>query len=218
MTDTATITPTPTLTPTATDTPVPGGEITFFGLTRSDDNVVEPVAVSPDGLPIYERRVGFLFSLVIEGKPLAPPLRLGDSSFRHDPGDPSVRPDLEVIVSRPLGDGSLEVCDNMLPMIGGIPSSPDFGNTQEVANAINDLGCRFVNGEGQPVGRLGKDACTVFPDGRFRFVEETSQIQFCGLIAQRFAFPVGDTRVSARLRDRRGGAGPSASIIVRVLP
>jgi len=106
----------------------------------------------------------------------------------------------------------------MLPTIGGIPSSANFGDTQEVANAVNDLGCRFVNGQGQPVGRVGKDACTVFRDGGFRFVDEMSQIQFCGLIAEPFAFPVGDTKVSARLRDTRGGAGPSASIIVRVLP
>jgi hypothetical protein len=87
-----------------------------------------------------------------------------------------------------------------------------------VTNAVNDLGCRFVDGAGQPRGRSRFDACTFFENGEFHFVEPNSTSQFCAGIAEPFAFPVGDTTVEARLRDTSGRAGPSAAMIIRVLP
>lgn len=192
--------------------------MTYLGVTRPDDTLVEPIGETPQGYPIFERPLGYLFSLVIEGKPVSFRRGIGDTTFDWDAGDPTVRPALEVIVSNPLGDGSPAVCDNTFPEIGGIPSSTGFAETQENANAVNDLGCRFLNGSGETRGRGPLEACTTFPDGGSRFVASDSQIQFCGLIAEPFQFPVGDTQVTIRLRDRFGGVGPETAMIVRVLP
>jgi hypothetical protein len=217
VTPTPTQTRTPTETRTPTNTPRPGVEVSFLGLARPDDTLIDSVGLSSEGYPIFERPLGHLFSLVVEGRPFALSRGVGESSFRWSPSDPTLRPDLEMIVSNPLGDGSAAVCDSMPPMIGGVPSSPDFLATQQVANAVNDLGCRFVNGQGLPIGRGPLEACTTFADGGSRFVEATSRVQFCGFISEPFGFPVGDTKVTVRLRDRFGVVGPSASMIVRVL-
>jgi hypothetical protein len=192
--------------------------VTFLGVTRPDDSIVDPVGVSNEGYPIFERPLGFLFSIVVEGKPVTFTQGIGDSAFNWDPADPSVRPALEAIVSNPLGDGSPAVCDNTAPDIGGVPSSPGFLETQEVANAVNDFGCRFLNGSGIPVARGPLEACTMFPDGGSRFVSSQTRVQFCALIAEPFSFPVGDTLVSVRLSDRFGKPGPVSSMIIRVLP
>lgn len=215
---TPTITRTPTQTRTPSNTPRPGAEVTFLGLTRPDDTLVEPVGVSPQGYPIFDRPLGFSFSIVVEGRPISPLRGMGESAFRWDPGDPTVRPDLEVIVSNPLGNGSTLVCDNEPPDIGGVPSSTGFLDDQQVANAVNDFGCRFVNGEGVPTARGPNDACTAFADGLFHFVDSTSRVQFCGQIAEPFAFPVGETQVTVRLRDRFGAVGPASAMIIRVRP
>ncbi len=87
-----------------------------------------------------------------------------------------------------------------------------------MANAVNDLGCRFRNGSGEPIARGPLEACTMFPDGGSRFVASDTRVQYCGLIAEPFSFPVGDTTVSVRLRDRFGGVGPVSSMIIRVAP
>jgi hypothetical protein len=190
------------------------------GIVRASDEVVAPSGTTSQGWPIYERAFGFAFSLVIEAKPgPGRPVRaVGLNAFRSDLSNPSVRPDLEIIVSRPLGDGSLAVCDDMLPLIGGIPASTSFDQTQNISNAINDLACRFVNGSGLPGGRRAAEACTVFGDGEFAFVDQTSTVQFCALIAEPFSFPLGDTVVSVRVRDATGQPGPPASFVVRVTP
>lgn len=192
--------------------------MTYLGVARPDDTLVDPVGASPEGHPIYVRPFGHSFSIVVEGRPISISRGIGESAFRWDPGDPSVRPDLEVIVSNALGDGSTPVCDNIPPDIGGVPSSTDFLDTQDVANAVNDFGCRFVDGSGQPVARGPLDACTVFADGGYRFVVSSSRVQYCALIAEPFGFPVGDTRVTVRLRDRFGTPGPSAALVLRVQP
>lgn len=192
--------------------------MTFVGLTRPDNTLIAPSGVTFDQVPIFVRPLGYLFNVVIEGKPGPSLRRVADLSFNWSSSDPSVRPGLEMIVDRALGNGSPAVCDNMLPVIGGIPASPGFLDTQMVANSVNDLGCRFVDGTGFPRGRSQANACTFFPNGEFHFVEAISTIQFCGAIAEPFGFPPGDTRVDVRLRDIAGGAGPVASFIVRVVP
>ncbi len=192
--------------------------MTFLGLTRPDNTLIEPVDFTVDQVPIFERPLGYLFNLVVEGKPGPSLRRVGDSTFNWSPGDPSVRPALEMIVHRPLGNGSPEVCDNMPPIIGGIPAASGFDDTQMVADVVNDLGCRFVDGTGLPRGRSRLDACTFFANGEFHFVESLSTIQFCGVIAEPYRFPLGETRVDVRLRDITGNPGPAASLIVRVAP
>jgi len=180
--------------------------------------LIEPVGFTPDQIPIFERPLGYLFNIVVEGKPGPSLRRVADSSFNWSADDPSVRPGLEMIVNRALGDGSPEVCDNMFPLIGGIPAATGFEETQMVANAVNDLGCRFLDGSGLPRGRSRAEACTFFPNGEFHVVQSSSTIQFCGVIAEPYGFPTGDTRVDVRLRDISGAVGPSASFIVRVRP
>jgi hypothetical protein len=178
--------------------------------------VIEPIGFTPDLLPIFQRPLGYLFSIVVEGRP-GPSFRpVADSTFNWNAGDPSLRPGMEMIVSRQLGDGSAEVCDNTFPLIGGIPASTGFDDSQANANAVNDLGCRFLDGTGLPRGRSRLEACTFFPNGEFHFVNPASTIQYCGVIAEPYGFPVGDTRVDVRLRDLSGVPGPVASFIVRV--
>lgn len=141
-----------------------------------------------------------------------------------------MRPDLQVLVSQPLGSNpSPDVCDNMPPNIGGVPATnpPNFSITQPISDHLNDLGCRFVNGVGQPLGRTSTgDACTARTDGTFHFVCESATspgctqgattVQFCGHIARQFAFPTGDTVVTVMLRDLAGNLSMPAQMIIRV--
>lgn len=181
--------------------------------------MLEPSGTAVDGTPIYERPFGHGFNLVIEGKPGPSRRPVGRSAFNYVAGDPSVLPDLQVIVSRGLGaNPSRAVCDNIPGFIGGVPASPGFDGSLAVAEAINDFGCRFVDGDNRPLGRSLADACILYPDGEFRFARSDSTVQFCAQISVPLAFPRGDTRVTARLRDTGGQTGSSASIIVRVGP
>jgi hypothetical protein len=143
---------------------------------------------------------------------------VGLNTFRHDSFDPSVRPDFEIIVSRALGNGSSAVCDNMLPDIGGVPAATSFDTTPAISGAINDFGCRFVDGAGNFGGRGEREACTLFEDGDYHFKDDFSTAQFCAGIAGPFAFPVGDSMVWVRARDVSGAPGPPAAFVVRIRP
>jgi hypothetical protein len=217
-TRTPTITRTPSLTPTRTPTGRPGADITYVGVARASDEITQPIGTTSQGWPIFERPFGYSFSLVVEAKPGPSRKTVALSTFNSDEFDPSQRPDFEIIVSRPLGNGSTDVCDNMLPFFGGVPASTSFDETQPISNAINDLSCRFVNGSGDPKGRTEAEACTMFEDGNFGFVKPDTKVQFCALVAEPFSFPVGDTVVTVRVRDSSGQPGPPASFVVRVQP
>jgi hypothetical protein len=196
--------------------------VSFYGLARPDFTLIEPSDMTDsEGRLIFERTSGDRFVIIIEGKRGPNRRPVGLSSFDSDPFNPGVRPALEIIVSRALGDGSTTICDDRPPRIGGIPASPTFAFTQQISNAINDLACRFVDGEGLRMGRGSPlDSCIKWPDGLSRFAnEEESSVQFCSVsIAEEFAFPVGDTTVSVRLSDVDGRPGPPVSFIVRVKP
>jgi hypothetical protein len=186
------------------------------GLARPDDTLVDASGATPEGWPIFERPFGYGFSIVIEGKRGPNNKQPGVSTFED-----FARPDLQIIVSRPLGNGSSTVCDNMLPVIGGVPASASFAETQAISNAINDFACRFVDGNGLMMGRSkSEEACTRFPDGSFHFVDTNSpsRVQFCGAIAPPFSFPIGDTVVTVRLRDQSDQVGPSKSFVIRISP
>ncbi|MFI5396513.1 MAG: hypothetical protein ACHQ9S_13350 [Candidatus Binatia bacterium] len=191
----------------------PGPIITFFGVTRADDTLVTPVGTTADGVPIYESLYGFGFSLVVEALSgnSGPPV--GISSFSTDV---SQLPDLQVEVSQPLGDGSTAVCDDTAPHFGGVPAVTPFDFSAAEAPAINDLGCRFQDGQGNRIGRINVDACTKFADGQYQFVNATSRIQFCGFIDKPLSFPAGDTVVAARVRDIAGNTSAVAQLVIRI--
>lgn len=219
---TRTLTPTPglTRTPTRTSTPTQGSQprgpvITYFGLTRADDTRIEPIGTTHDGIPIFRRVAGAGFSLVVEGRPGVSGSPVGTASFQE-----GVAPDLQVFVSRPLGDGSPAVCDRIPPNTGGVPAidSAGFGDRPEVIDALNDLGCRFLDGAGQPRARNRNDACVLRADGGFDFVDPSSTVQFCGFVDVPIRFPSGDTLVTVRLRDTAGNVGAAARILIRIAP
>ncbi len=83
-----------------------------------------------------------------------------------------------------------------------------------VSNAINDFACRF------DARRMSTDACTRNAFQEDRFVSTGSGVvQFCSTVGvgQEIAFPLGDTRLTARALDNLGQPGLPASIIIRVV-
>lgn len=208
-----------------------GPVITYFGLALADDTPMTPTSRLPDDTPVFAFARGLSFAIVIEAKPGASGAEVACLTYRpSDAGGnctflgESALPDLQVVVSQPLGNGSAEVCDTFGTAAGGVPPvvPPAFGEAQ--ADPINDLGCRFVNGGGEgqpsaPLGRKANDACTsVPPTGDLVFVNQAeSTIQFCTAKITRAAeFLPGDTTITARVRDQAGNVGPASRIIVRV--
>jgi hypothetical protein len=165
-------------------------------------------------VPVYRPAFGFAFSLVVEARPGPTSARVGISTFS------SGAPDLQIQVTRPLGDGSSLVCDDAPPTLGGVPgiNPPNFADQPQVADTINDLACRFIDGGGEKVGRQCGDntACVLGTDGIFGCVSGDATVQFCGFIGQPLTFPSGDTLVSVRVRDVRGNFGVTRQLIVRV--
>lgn len=193
--------------------------ITYFGVVRADDTLVDPTGTTADGVPIYERTFGSGFSLVLEARPGGTKSDLDPSTFDSNTADPRVLPGLQIEASRQLGNGSSLICDDTAPTLGGVPAvnPPDFSPTQAVANAINDLACRFKDGFGLYSGRTKvQDACTTFEDGGFRFKATGTTIQYCGFIDDAVSFPPGDTLITARVRDVAGNISFTSRIVVRV--
>ena len=183
--------------------------------------MLDPAGTTPEGVAIYERAFGSGFSLVIEAKPGGTGADIDASTLNSNPVDPRVLPGLLIEVSRTLGDGSGAVCDDTPPTTGGVPAvnPPDFSPTQSVANAVNDLACRFKDGSGFYSGRIKlSEACTTFEDGGFRFVMSGTTVQFCGQMNEPVAFQPGDTVVTARVRDLAGNISFPSQIVVRVSP
>lgn len=208
-------TPSEPTAPPATPTVAPpavGPIITYFGVARADNVSLAPGDVDSAGRPIYVRPTGSGMSLIIEGRPGESRARVGLSAYDSSGG----LPDLQVIVARPLGDGSTAICDIMPPDLGGVPATDPLMYAGTTAAAINDLGCRVDGGSGVPEARTdSQSACTVDRFGDFSFVGQASTVQFCLPIAGAWPFPIGDTVVAARLRDVSGAVGPVREIVVR---
>ncbi|MEO8604694.1 MAG: hypothetical protein ABI629_19150 [bacterium] len=204
----------PGATPTFTATsvlPPAGPEISYFGVARADNSLLAPSDFDTAGRPVFLRAFGSAFSLIIEGRPGINRRPVGDRAFRANGA-----PDLQIIVSRALGDGSAAVCDDMAPLFGGVPATEPLAFTApEVADALNDLGCRVDDGRGEPRARQADSACTTNRDGEFAFVDSTTQLQFCLPIAGAWPFPSGDTIVAARLVDVLGGLSGVREIVIR---
>lgn len=217
-TPTATLTVTPTVTPTPRPTLALGANIGFFGLLRADETLLDPSSVDAEGRPVYVRQNPSGFVFAIDAKPGTNGAPVGFNAYNYDPNNPAVRPDLQVEVSRPIGDGSATVCDNTEGHFGGVPGidPASFDGTQTISDALNDLGCRFNDGTGTPGGRTLDSACVQFPDGEFHFVDESATVEFCGFISFPLRFPDGDTIVTARVRDVNGIEGPPQQIVIRI--
>lgn len=226
-------TPTPTVasqtaTPTVTTTPAIGPTITFMGVLSADDSA-QPPSGHDDALnaDIFVRPFGSGFSIAVEARPGTarcgnPPCPVGESTFSFGGA-----PDLQIQVDRPLGDGSATVCDDGSsgepPIFGGVPAvdPPQLDDPAAIADALNDFGCRFRDGTGDRSARAcnATEGCVRFENGEFGCAGGAQSVmQFCGQIAAPLNFPVGDTLVTARVRDVGGNLGAPARIIVRVFP
>jgi hypothetical protein len=189
-----------------------------MGVASADGQVTQPIGSAADGTPIYSRQVPEGFFVVIEAKPGPSNRPVGTTTFNWVADDPNSLPNLQIVVSRPLGDGSTRVCDNQNnPPVGGVPAvdPPMFGGTQAAADAINDLACRF------DARTTSADACTRNTSEDATFVVSQTKVQFCPQIGigAEIAFPTGvDTRVTARVTDTLGQPGLPAAIIIRVSP
>jgi hypothetical protein len=189
-----------------------GPVVTFAGVARADGVLTEPIGKNAQGIPIYRHPVGSGFMVVVEGKPGISNVEVGRSIFRYDPTDPTQRPDLEVEVNRPLGDGSAAVCDARRPKIGGVPAvePPSFAESPKVTAALNDMACRFET------FIESNASCTVNKFGDFSFAKPAeSKVQYCMVVARAWAFPDGDTLVSVRLRDTDGNPGPVSHFVLQ---
>ncbi len=179
-----------------------------------------PVAVLQDGTAVFERSSGWGFSLVVEARPGGANTPVGMRTFRWDPNRPEVLPDLAIVSSQALGNGSGEVCDDTAPLLGGVPAwlaALELPGSQRLADVVNDLACRFKDGSGQPRGRNANEACTLFDDGQYRFVGAGTTVQFCGFIDAVLALPAGaTTEFSVRVRDESGRWSSTRKLIVRV--
>lgn len=223
-TPTAPSSPTPTASrsPSPTQPVEPGPFINYFGIAGASNRVLTPTGTDGQNRPIYEPTCRNGFFIVVEGRPnpgtgtFGP--EVGRRTFNSDPANASVRPDLQLLANRDLGNGSTLICDHRSglgsqPPFGGIPGfAPiDFNpSSQRVADALNDIGCRFSS-------RTTQDPCTVSQFGNPRFVDTTSTIQFCNelTIDAFWALPLGDTVFAVQLRDINGLIGQRKEIVVR---
>ena len=188
-----------------------GPIITFLGAARADGSLGEPASVDKNGMPTYQSISGSGFIIVVEAKPGISGLEVGRRLFAYVPNDPSVRPDLEIESSRPMGNGSPEVCDRRRPNIGGVPAihPMSFKETQKVSDALNDFACRFET------FIESESSCTMNKNGDYSFAKPDTTTQFCMMVAHAYNFPEGDTIVSVRLLDSEGNPGPVAQLRVR---
>lgn len=223
LTPTRTLSPTPvaTASPTRSATPSSpqGPVVTFIGLAQANDELIQPSGMTPGGVPIYTRTFGSGFRIVVEGGVGPSFENVGVSSFSFGG---FAFPDLQVQANQPLGDGSAAICDTAGATAGGVPAihPPSFQETPHILGAVNDFGCRFVDGAGAFRGRQASaDSCVQNPpdSGVFNFVHPNTRVQFCALVDLALAFPRGETLITARLRDELGNVGQLQQMVVRIL-
>jgi len=193
-----------------------GPIVSYVGISDAEDFFVPQSDTSPEGWPIYVRRPGAIFFLVVEGRPGLSRRAVGPAAYVEDLSD---LPDLQIEVANALGDGSTAVCDRSAPSMGGVPGldPANFDPTPANIALVNDLACRFLDGLGQPLGRGPNNPCVKFrPSEDYRFVNPASTMEFCGRVESAIAFPVGDTLITVRLRDIDGHVGEPAYFIVRI--
>ena len=158
------------------------------------------------GIDVYAPAFGIGFSIVVEAKPGASRAPVNSFTFREEGP-----PDLQIQVTRPSATAATAVCDDMPPLLGGVPAinPPSFGDDQTITDTLNDFACRFVDGSGNKVGRRCSEhrpvCCGI--DGDFGCASPDATTQFCGSISLALVFPTGDT-TGHRARPRRLGSTP----------
>ena len=190
--------------------------ITAFGVASADGRVIRTIGPEDHGYLTYVRPPSG-FQIFLEAQPGMSRQPAGTITFNSNPGNPSVLPQFQILLSRSIGNGSARVCDNGpdIDNLGGVPAvvPPSFGGTQQASNAINDLSCRFD-------ARTAAFACTRDPFTQMEgFTVAGSTIQYCTRsgVGTELAFPLGDTILTARVLDIANQPGPPASIVIRVL-
>jgi hypothetical protein len=186
-----------------------GPVVTSMAFLPQDRDFVLPVAYDRAGRAVFES--GGNGTLIVEGRVGSSLRGIGDAAY-----EPGALPPFQAIVSRDLGDGNPAVCDRNAIPPGGIAATVPFGfrGDRQSIDRINDLGCRFDNGQGETVGR--RDPLNSCVRGSFAFVDPSTDIQFCADFANSEIFPPGDTIVAARMSDLAGVVGPVREIVVRV--
>jgi hypothetical protein len=197
-----------------------GPVITTFRVADATNVPLEPIGYDDSFRPVFHHRYGQGFSLVLEARAGANHHNPGIYAAPYYAGGELFDPDMQMIQSRPLGDGNPLICDTLPPDVGGVPATVPFrfADSAMARAIIHDMGCRFLDGIGQPVARQSSlDACTQSSDPfGFGFVDRSSRIQFCGPIATAWSFPPGDTIVAARVKDFDGEYGQPREIVVRI--
>lgn len=198
-----------------------GPVITTFGVANAANEPQAPVGYDGAGRPVFQQPFGQGFSLVLEARAGANRHNPGVYPAPYYAGESLHDPDMAMIVSRPLGDGSPVVCDTAPPELGGVPATVPFafGATPEALDTIHDMGCRFIDGAGQLVARQSSlDACTRSDEAfGFGFVDRGSRLQFCGGIATAWRLPAGETIIAARIKDAAEEEfGAAREIVVRI--
>jgi len=167
------------------------------------------------GRRVYERKGANGFLLVVEGKP-GLNFRQPGTVLMHGSCTPfstgcAGLPDLQIEVSRNLGQGSAAVCDTG-PTGDGVPGfdPPNFDGSPAVLDAVNDLACRFQ------ANLTSSDACTKNLFGVEAFEAPDTTRQYCAVVTGKMPFSGGDTVVAVQLRDTSGVLGPREEIVVRV--
>lgn len=194
-----------------------GPTITHFGIIDPAGVPLPPIAYDPAGRPIFNYETGQGLSLVAEARAGSNRVRPGESTIPDSTGDP----DVQMILSQAIGDGSAAVCDTVEPNIGGVPATVPFSFDESPAarDHIHDLGCRFDDGKGRRLGRRDPlEACTFTGQNfGYSFVDQNSTIQYCtSRFESAWALAEGDTTVAAQVKDLAGNFGETREIVVRI--
>jgi len=148
------------------------------------------------------------FLIVVEG---------ARGTSNRDPGQNLVvvddeRPDVQVLFSNDLGDGSSTVCDKgpAPNPSGGVPGIDPaiFGPEAHVTQALQDVACRFS------VHSTSAEACTRDGFGHFTYLGSGTRRQYCFAVSPNTMFVPGSTAIAVQLVDTQGNIGPVQEIVV----
>jgi hypothetical protein len=98
--------------------------------------------------------------------------------------------------------------------VPGFDVSEFFAPGDAITLALQDVSCKF---EDRGVSS-SSEACTRSEFGLPAFQSGETARQYCFLIPEPSAFPIGETAVGIQVRDNRGNLGPRRDIVIRVLP